>query len=170
MALLNMVFGGFWFEYAPAIHSLFTDYKHWDGNASKIFPKLAKCDYHKYGPSGSIEIKDALCLLSLNIINEKIFAFIWIWFILLLMISGLNLMYRLLCVLNKTFRIKTLKSMAMSLSYSQINRASRDGRIGEWFILTQLGRNYDNVIFKEMMEELSFNPRFDRKQKVSSFV
>merc|ERR1712026_471780 len=42
-----------------------------------VFPKMTKCTFHKYGPSGSITTHDGLCILALNIINEKIFVFIW---------------------------------------------------------------------------------------------
>jgi hypothetical protein len=46
---------------------------------SKIFPKVTKCTFHLYGPSGSIQNKDGLCVLPLNIINEKIYIFLWFW-------------------------------------------------------------------------------------------
>ena len=44
---------------------------------AKIFPKVTKCTFFKYGPSGTVEKKDGLCVLPLNIINEKIYIFIW---------------------------------------------------------------------------------------------
>ena len=40
---------------------------------SKVFPRMTKCNFHKYGGSGTIEVIDALCVLSMNIINEKIY-------------------------------------------------------------------------------------------------
>ena len=39
---------------------------------NSVFPKVAKCTFNKYGPSGTIEKFDGLCILSLNIINEKV--------------------------------------------------------------------------------------------------
>jgi hypothetical protein len=44
---------------------------------AKVFPKVTKCTFFKYGPSGTVEKKDGLCVLPLNIINEKIYIFIW---------------------------------------------------------------------------------------------
>merc|ERR1712037_383299 len=38
-----------------------------------VFPKVTKCTFHKYGPSGTVEKKDGLCVLPVNIINEKTF-------------------------------------------------------------------------------------------------
>ena len=40
-----------------------------------IFPKMTKCTLNAYGPSGTIEGHDALCVLAVNIINEKILLF-----------------------------------------------------------------------------------------------
>ena len=38
----------------------------------QVFPKVTKCTFHKYGPSGTVERIDGLCVLPLNIVNEKI--------------------------------------------------------------------------------------------------
>lgn len=55
-----------------------------------VFPRVTKCIFHKYGPSGSIVKTDSLCLLPLNIVNEKTYIFIWFWYIILLvMLVGL---------------------------------------------------------------------------------
>ena len=36
-----------------------------------------------------MEKKDGLCVLPLNIINEKIYVFLWLWFIFLAVVSGI---------------------------------------------------------------------------------
>ena len=36
-----------------------------------------------------METKDGLCVLPLNVINEKIYVFLWFWFIFLALITGL---------------------------------------------------------------------------------
>ena len=38
-----------------------------------IFPRMTKCTFHKFGTSGEIEKHDAMCILPLNIVNEKIY-------------------------------------------------------------------------------------------------
>ena len=43
---------------------------------AKVFPKVTKCTFNKYGPSGTVEKKDGLCVLPVNIINEKSFIFV----------------------------------------------------------------------------------------------
>lgn len=42
-----------------------------------VFPRVTKCTFHKFGPSGTIQHHDALCVLALNILNEKIYIFLW---------------------------------------------------------------------------------------------
>ena len=37
---------------------------------SRIFPRVTKCTFNKFGPSGSLMRRDALCVLPVNIINE----------------------------------------------------------------------------------------------------
>lgn len=55
-----------------------------------IFPRMTKCLFHKYGPSGTIQKHDALCILPLNIVNEKTYIFIWFWYVILaIMLVGL---------------------------------------------------------------------------------
>ncbi|GIY06777.1 innexin inx2 [Caerostris extrusa] len=39
----------------------------------RVFPRLTKCLFHRYGPSGDVQKYDSLCLLPLNIVNEKIY-------------------------------------------------------------------------------------------------
>ncbi|XP_023336665.1 innexin inx2 [Eurytemora carolleeae] len=39
----------------------------------KTFPRVASCDYFRYGPGGGPEKINSICILSLNIINDKAF-------------------------------------------------------------------------------------------------
>ena len=50
---------------------------------------MTKCTFHKFGASGTVETKDGLCILPLNIINEKIYVFLWLWFIFLAVVTGI---------------------------------------------------------------------------------
>ena len=60
-----------------------------------IFPRMTKCTFHKFGTSGEVEKHDALCILPLNIVNEKIYIFLWFWLLLLGCLSTLVVAYRL---------------------------------------------------------------------------
>lgn len=75
----------------------------------EIFPRLTKCTFHKYGPSGSIQKHDTLCLLALNILNEKIYIFLWFWFIILAVLSACAIIYSALVVMLPTTREAIIK-------------------------------------------------------------
>jgi hypothetical protein len=70
-----------------------------------VFPKLTKCTFHKYGPSGTVEKKDGLCVLPLNIINEKIFIFLWFWLVLVAAMTGVFLIYRIAVICGTQIRV-----------------------------------------------------------------
>lgn len=69
-----------------------------------IFPRITKCTFHKFGSSGTIQKHDALCVLALNILNEKIYVFLWFWFILLAVLSACALIYSAVIILIPTTR------------------------------------------------------------------
>jgi hypothetical protein len=59
--------------------------------------------------TGTIQKHDALCILALNILNEKIFIFLWFWFIFLSVLSGLALLYSTVIVVLPSIRETILK-------------------------------------------------------------
>lgn len=159
MIILNVVFHQFWIRYFPAIMTLFTaNGPSFNTQASIVFPTTTKCDYRKFGSSGSLEIHDALCLLTLNIINEKVFAFIYIWYILLLFISGCNLIVRSVILLSSTIRFKIIQSISMwskPLTRKQLQLILHGDNIGDWFIIFLLGQNLNRFVFSDILEELA---------------
>ncbi len=65
---------------------------------NRVFPKVTKCTFHKYGPSGTVENHDGLCVLAMNIINEKIYVFLWLWYIVLTVWTSIHLMLRIVSI------------------------------------------------------------------------
>jgi hypothetical protein len=73
---------------------------------------MTKCDFHKYGPSGTIEKADMFCLLPQNIFSEKIFIMMWVWFIGLAILSAVNLVYLVMVV-----SLKSMRTSLITVSY-----------------------------------------------------
>ena len=67
------------------------------------------CIYRKFGASGNIETHDTMCVLAVNIINEKIFIFIWFWLVCLTTITAAWLVYRILIIVSSDMRFKLLQ-------------------------------------------------------------
>ena len=66
---------------------------------SIVFPKMTKCTFHKYGSSGSLESIDGLCVLPLNVANEKIFIFLFFYLGSIALITSFHLIYRVACLM-----------------------------------------------------------------------
>jgi len=123
---------------------------------NEVFPKVAKCDFHKYGPSGNIVRYDILCVLALNIINEKIYLFLWFWFVCLIIIGGLQLIYRAVLVLLPGLRNKIIKHKVAPKYHTSATEML--GKIGypEWFLLKLLSVNIDTMKFGELVEQINY--------------
>jgi len=81
----------------------------WDVNPmDSVFPKVAKCDFHRIGASGTEEKVDVMCVLPLNVVNEKIFYVLWFWYILIALTSLLNLAYRIITYFSEKARVQRL--------------------------------------------------------------
>merc|ERR1712224_575326 len=102
--------------------------------------------------SGTIENFDALCVLSLNIINEKIYVFLWFWFVILIAITGLKLIYRLVIWVVPQFRETILRRKVRHGSINRIHTICQNLSVGDWFVLNQLGKNMDTLIFKKFLK------------------
>ena len=122
---------------------------------SKVFPKMAKCTFHKFGPSGTSETIDGLCLLPLNMINEKMYIFLWFWFISLSTITGFYLIYRSAVIFSPQFRLYLLRSQAPLAPRLDLAFVGKQCWIGDWFVLRQLRKNINPVYFKELISELA---------------
>ena len=121
---------------------------------ARVFPKVTKCTMHKYGPSGTIETFDALCVLQLNILNEKIYVFLWFWFVIVCAISGVKLIYRLLILVLPGLRKTMLGKKVRHGSNIKVQTICREFSLGDWFLLSQLGKNLDTLIYKDLIDAL----------------
>lgn len=71
------------------------------------FPRLTKCNFYKYGSSGTIQHIDVMCILAQNVLNDKIYLFLWFWFFILAILSIMGFIYRIAFVMQITMK-KTL--------------------------------------------------------------
>ena len=121
---------------------------------ARVFPKMTKCTFHKFGPSGTVEKFDGLCVLPLNIINEKIYVFLWFWFVIVCIITGVQIIYRLAVLVMPRLREILLRTRARLAPMIKIETICRESRLGDWFLLYQLGKNMDPLVFRDFINEL----------------
>lgn len=122
---------------------------------TRIFPKMTKCLFYKYGPSATIESVDALCLLPLNIINEKIFIFIWFWFLFLAFLTAVMIVFHLIIIACPPVRVYVLSMRFRLASLNAVAKIVRTSSVGDWFVIYMLGNNIDSIVFRDLIEDLA---------------
>ncbi|KAJ9579849.1 hypothetical protein L9F63_004499 [Diploptera punctata] len=125
-----------------------------------IFPKITKCLFHKYGPSGSIQRHDALCVMSLNVVNEKIYTFFWFWFLFLTLITIAGLLWRLLAFIlhSRSDRFNAIifrASCPKSLEPWNLIQIMDECHFSDWLFLRYLSKNLDDKSFRELFHGIT---------------
>ena len=106
-----------------------------------VFPRMTKCTFHKFGTSGEVEKHDALCLLPLNIVNEKVFLVLFFWYVALFFVSCVFVVYRLATVVLPGVRQWLLASRVRGNGGDgdvAVRRVLAKCRVGDWFVLNQV--------------------------------
>jgi len=126
-----------------------------------VFPKVTKCTFHKYGPSGTVEKKDGLCVLALNIINEKIYIFLWFWMVFLAVVTGLVLIYRFSVILGSQIRTAIIaRKGTKKTKRSDVDAILEPeslgffAKLGDWVVLYLLVRNLNNIVVHDLINQL----------------
>ena len=105
MYLTDNFLGGNFMNYGTEVFSTTFGYSTGGPDPmNKAFPKVTKCTFRKYGPSGTVTKHDGLCVLALNIINEKIYVFLWFWFVGVAIMSALAIIYRAVVIMVPSLR------------------------------------------------------------------
>lgn len=134
---MTLVFNNFWVEYYPAILSLFRgDMEAFARYSSYLFPSQAKCDYFNFGSSGTIQRIDALCILPQNVVNEKIFVFLYFWMLLLLIFVVLHVI-----------------TLSVKLAY----QCRKDRYFGHSLVLSIIKKNLSPVLVDDLLEARKIN-------------
>ena len=89
---------------------------------SKVFPRVTKCTFKKFGPSGTLQTHDAQCVLPINIINEKIYVFLWFWFCILTVMTIFQLFWTLAIIfVGKARRIILRRKLRLGYYIQKLN-------------------------------------------------
>lgn len=166
ICLLDRFLGYQFWTYGPSAAVYLThDPEHRVDPMARVFPKMSKCRVRRFGTSGEVQIHDAICLLSLNIVNEKIFVALWFWFMAVLVISIINAFYRIIMLTSKKYRYVQIKTLASMINKSELDSVRRNGSCGDWFMLSLLQENIKAHQFKHVVTTLSRELEKEPKKK-----
>merc|ERR1711994_70464 len=131
------------------------------------FPRLASCNYWRWGPGGMQENINAICVLALNMINDKVFLVLWWWFFLVSVIGIVRLVYRFVQTQSSKLRFQLI-NMRMNRYFKRpttkmckIESYLVQCSLGDWFVLYQLSKNLNRPFFFDFLVHLS--QRYDKE-------
>jgi hypothetical protein len=159
---IDFFLGGTFLTYGTDVFN-YTGLEHEDrpDPLAVVFPKVTKCTFHKYGPSGTVEKKDGLCVLPVNIINEKTFIFIWFWLVFVAVCTGVFLIFRLATFLGTQIRVGLItihggKSCKRSdvEAILEPNSLSYTEKLGDWFLLHLICKNLNVLLVNDLIRAL----------------
>lgn len=128
----------------------------------RVFPKVMGCTFHQYGsvgihndnaPGKHQQTFHALCVVPLNILSEKVFIFLWFWYIIVATLTGIGLVYRV-ATFFPNVRAIIMKLRARLTPAVAVEQVASKCNFDDWLILTFLAKNMDPLIFKDFMMEL----------------
>jgi len=126
----------------------------------EVFPKAGGCFFQRYNRAGGQQSLNAVCILGLNMINDKVFALLWYWHLFLLVAGSCKLVMRGLQCLSSTFRyflmkLTMYKYLTNNKHTKHIKHYVRNCSLGDWFVLYQMSRNMNSRFFAEFIALLS---------------
>lgn len=131
----------------------------------KVFPRLTKCTFHQFGASGDLQKHDTLCVLPINIVNEKGYTALWFWFYFLALLSILGTLYRILVITFPCLQVLVLKSNSdRKLPKRDIQTVLKYSGIGDWFLLNCLAKNMSKQNFADVLKGLKV--KIQEKDKI----
>lgn len=120
-----------------------------------VFPRMTKCSFHLFGTSGDVQRHDALCLLAQNIINEKIYIFMWFWWVILATFTAVELVYRFLTLFLPKMREMLLRYRARISDRRTVEMVAKKVTASDWFLIYLLSKNMNPVHYRTFINELA---------------
>jgi len=124
------------------------------------FPRIASCTYWRWGSGGAQESINAICILALNIINDKVFLILWWWFLLISVIGFIRIFYRGIQCRSSRLRFHLLnirlnRYFKKSSKIEKIEKFIKKCKLGDWFVLYQLSKNLNRPFFMDILTNIS---------------
>jgi ABC-type multidrug transport system fused ATPase/permease subunit len=90
-------------------------------NESGVFPRVTFCDFKQPTFGGKPPQRTVQCVLMVNMLNEKIFIFVWLWLAVCLIISIIDLIYTVVTLFTPYLRRKAVRNYVQALNHSSAN-------------------------------------------------
>jgi len=128
-----------------------------------LFPTIVNCAFGTFAVTGHKDTESTICILGQNIVNQKIYFVLWLWFMVLFGVSVLVIINRLMCIFVPAFQRQVVASHLKSKNTNRLTSLERMplgyDYLGKWFILAQLGRNSSPYKYRDFLDQLGEQER-----------
>ena len=126
----------------------------------ELFPKQVGCYYARYGMGGGRDSRHAMCVLGHNMVNDKVFLLVWIWYCFLVTIGCIRVSTRSSQVCSSKIRyflvkMRMDKYFRRNAHIKHIKHYILNCSIGDWFVLYQMSKNLNKRYFAEFLSILA---------------
>jgi hypothetical protein len=157
LAFINWFIGGHYWTFG---------WDEWNGVVpspmKRNFPTVTKCQFQKYGPSGDIQIHDNLCVLAINILNEKGYLLLWWWLWFMFSVSTAAVLYDLVVMAFPKSRFYLLSNFNRLVPGDAFEIVLDNVAYGDWFLFYLLSKNLDNFHYRDVIVQLAQKLEDDR--------
>lgn len=119
-----------------------------------VFPKVTACNTEFTSEAGKeTNKKGFVCVLPLNILHDKFFLILWFWFLLLVVLTAIQIVYDFMFTMLPFFRRHVFSRRYGSSLFDADNR--RSSSLPELFLLDLIGHNTDKFAFSALLRKLN---------------
>jgi len=156
LVFIHYFLGGQFFTYGITVIANASNYF---GHMETVFPKVTKCTMETFGVTGKIVKHAGICVLPINVVNEKIYLFLYFWLMGLAAWTVLSVLYELALLVVPLLRRHFLRRRSGSVLLNYV-RAVLDNHAtvyGDFIILRKLGDNMECSQFEALLVALGEN-------------
>ena len=146
----------------------------WPNPTDALFPKIAKCEWARYGYTGDLEIRAAQCQLPMNNLTEWSFFILWWWLALVLLVNLISLFYFTIMMFIPWYRWYSYRKLVSRVCREDIeiskailksNGKTKSIKLkdvlnvrisfGDWLVLYFLDKNLENYEYRAVVRQLA---------------
>jgi len=133
------------------------------------FPTIVSCSISKFAVVKDIaDTKNVICILGQNIMNQKIFLVLWVWFVILFSVSACQVIYRITTIFVPGFQATMIQQHLRSSDKKAVEKLRLGpNNIGNWFLITQIGNNSDPYAFRMFLDHVAGIKRKDDNESIA---
>lgn len=143
------------------IYVLFMDHNDMEKRIGQLFPMRTICTFERYGLTGAKEELEGICYLTHNLLNEKIYGFLWFWMHFVAAISILVIIYRTATLCICSYRCFMLRVLSHPNDADEIREVYKKLQIGDWLLLLLLEQNVNSQVYKALISRVAESPQAD---------